>query len=192
MVCRGEFLEFNNVLVLSAHCEVELPDGDGGADGHVERVLGALLGYFEADVGGIDNALVDAVDLVTGDYGIAPRRLRLESVERHAAVYLLQGADGVAFCAQALDGLHGLGVIFPAHRLFGAEGGLVDFGRGGRGGDAAQADLFDTKCIGGAEHRPYVVEAAHIVENHHKGDLPLAAKLFDGVAPHFPDCFFLH
>ena len=39
-----------------AEAGVEVEEGDGGADGDVEGVLGAGLGDFEPDVGGADDA----------------------------------------------------------------------------------------------------------------------------------------
>ena len=47
-----------------------MPEAYGGGDGDVEGVLGAALGYFEAEVTAVDNGLGDAIDFVAYHEGI--------------------------------------------------------------------------------------------------------------------------
>ena len=171
---------------------VEVPDGDAGGNGDIERVLGAALRNLEADVAGINDALIDAVDFVPGDEGIAGARLRGELLKRYRVVDLLETAYRVTGGVQVGNGGESVGIISPSDRLLGAEGGLVDFGRRGRLRDATEHQSLDGEGIAGAEYRAYIVEGAHVVEDHGERYAPGSGKFLGREAPHIPYGFFLH
>lgn len=58
------------LMVRSGEVGEDVPEGDAGADGDVEGVLGAELGDFEADLAGVDNVGIDAVNFMPGDDGV--------------------------------------------------------------------------------------------------------------------------
>lgn len=169
-----------------------MPDGDGCRDGDVEGVFCAYLGNFKRYITLVDNLLVNAVDLVSGDEGVAPARIGVEIFERNAAFDLFEGADGVALGVQAFDSFEGRRMIAPRDRVFGSESGFVDFGRRRAGCDAAQAYAFDGKGVAGSENGTDVIEAPHVVEDYDERNFFLPAVFLDRCAVEIPDCLFFH
>lgn len=49
---------------LSPQTKIEMPDGEGCGDGHVERMLSPLLGNLDAVVADIDHLLIHPIDLM--------------------------------------------------------------------------------------------------------------------------------
>lgn len=49
---------------LSPQTKIEMPDGEGSGDGHVERMLSPLLGNLDAVVADIDHLLIHPIDLM--------------------------------------------------------------------------------------------------------------------------------
>lgn len=124
-----------------------MPKEDSGGHGDVERVFGAKLGDFEADVGGIDRGLVHAIDLVTHDDGIFFLGIRAKLLERDASLALLHGAYLIATGSEGRDGLESGGIIGPADGVFGAESRFVDLHGGGSRRDATEGQFGHGKGI---------------------------------------------
>lgn len=153
----------------------EVPDGYTARYGDVERVLGAALGYLETYVTLVDDLLVDSIDLVAEDEGIAASALGREVLKLDAAFHLLEAAEGVTVVLERGDTLGRSGIVDPLHRLLGAEGCLVYLGRRGAGADAAEGYPLDGKSVAGAENGSDIVEAPDIVEHDGEVHLFLAA-----------------
>ena len=68
----------------------------------------------------------------------------------------------------------------------------MDFGLGRGGGDAAEADLLHEEGVGCPEHGPYVVQAPHVVQHDHKGNLGGFLELFGGDSVQFRYLKFSH
>ena len=139
----------------------------------------AALGNLQGGIAFVDHVLADAVDLVAEDEGqllaaaAAEFPPELEGMDR-----LFDGKDRVALFLQPFDDRERVVSIFPRDAVLGAEGGLVDLGGRGRGGDAAEENLVDTEGVGAAEGGSDVVGAADIVQDDHQAALwPLGAVL---------------
>ena len=62
--------------------EIEMPDGQGGGDSHIERMLGSLLGDLDATItAAVNHALRDSLDFVADDNGILVVAGDLESLQ---------------------------------------------------------------------------------------------------------------
>lgn len=116
---------------------VKFPEGDGGGDGDIERVLGAALRDFDAEVGAIDYRLVDAVYFVAYDEGVFLAGLGGEIGQTDTTVDELETSYSVAFGPEGGNGVGGGREIAPDNRLFGSESRLMYFGRGRCGRNAA-------------------------------------------------------
>ena len=131
-------------------------------------MLGAVLGDFQGEVGGIDDILANAGNFVAENKGVTAAGLADEGAQFPGVDRLLHGDDRIAFILQAADGFQGIIDMLPGDGIFGAQGGLVDF-RGGRDrGDATKENLVDAEGIRGPEGRPYVVRTADIVQHNHQ------------------------
>lgn len=91
-------------------------------------MLGAILRNFDGKVGGIDNFLGNAGDLVAEDEGIFYGRVRYKTVKADGGDSLLHADNDIAFRAELRDGIHGIFKMFPCHARFGTESRLMDFG----------------------------------------------------------------
>ena len=157
------------------------PDGNR----HVERVFRAVLRDFQAQVRRVDDLLFHAAHLVAEDQRVALVRIGTEILQRRRPFRLLHAHDGVTFRPQGRHGFQGRSVMGPVHAELGTQGRLMDFRRRRRGGDAAQAELFDPEGVAGAEGRADVVLAAHVVEHQGKGRFAGLLVLLHGDPPQF-------
>jgi len=173
------------VELVQARGQGVVPDGHADGHGDVEGMLGAELGDLEASVAEVHDLLVHAVDLVAEDEGVGPARLGAEVAQGRGGLGLLEGQDGVAFGAQSLDGLGGLGDGGPGHGVGCAQGGLADFlvGRGGR--EPAEQQAPEAEGVGGPEGGADVVAAAEVVEHQGQGQGGQQGVLFEAGPPEF-------
>ena len=170
----------------------KVPEGYAGADGDVEGVFCAELGYFQTDVGCVDYVGIHAMNLMSGDNGVFFTGNGTEVVEPYAFLDLLEDTDLESATMQLADTFHRVGEIFPSDRHFGSEGGFVYFGRGGDGGYSAEHYGIDQKSVGCAEDGPYVVERTDIVKHYHQRQFLPPAILLDRIAVEVPDGLLFH
>ena len=71
----------------------KVPEGYAGADGDVEGVFCAELGYFQADVGCVDYIGIHAMNLMSGDNGVFFTGYGAEVVEPDAFLDLFEDTD---------------------------------------------------------------------------------------------------
>ena len=110
-----------------------MPDGYAGRDGNVEGMFGAELRQLDAVVAGVDHSLIHTVDFMAEHQRVFARRIHLKAFQRDALMGLFHGTQ-CPFRSKRAQGREGVGEVAPVHTVFGAEGRLVDFGRGGSGG----------------------------------------------------------
>ena len=128
-----------------------MPEDNSGGYGDVEGVFSSKLRDFEAEVGGIDGGLVDAIDFVAHDDGVFSGGVRGELFEGDASLTLFDGADCESLLAEVGDGIEGGWIVGPVDGVFGAEGRFMDFDGGGSSRDSAEGDFADGESIRGAE-----------------------------------------
>ena len=162
-----------------------MPENDAGGDGDVEGVLGAELGNFKAGIGEIDGLLLYSADFVAEDEGGRTVGGKVKVREGNAAFGLLDGVEGVAFGAEMVEGVKGVGEMLPRNGFLGTEGGFVDFAVGRGGGNAAEVEGLEAEGVGGAEDGADVVKAADVVEHENNGGFGGLAVLFGGEAVKF-------
>ena len=71
----------------------EVPEGYAGADGDIEGVFCAELGDFQADIGGVDDGGIHAMNLMSGDNGVFFTGNGTEVIEPYAFLDLFEDAD---------------------------------------------------------------------------------------------------
>ena len=76
----------------------KMPHGYAGRNGHVERMFGAELRYFETDIATVDYRRIDTVDFIADDESImcSGFEIRGEVLERYAVDDLLEAAHSHA------------------------------------------------------------------------------------------------
>ena len=89
---------------------IEGPESNAARHRYVQRVLGAALWNFEAEIGAVYYGLVYSVDLVAEYKGIFCVGRWHEFVEADAAVHLLEAYYGISVGHQSVDGFGGGGV----------------------------------------------------------------------------------
>ena len=169
-----------------------MPEGQGAAHAHIQRVLRALLRNLHAHIAGIHHVLAHTIHLMARHNGIFLPLLHLKPLQAHRILHQLKGAHRVSPALQILHSLESVGAIAPGHSVLRAKRRLVNLHRGRRGSDAAEHQLLHTESIGSAENRTYIIETADIVEHHHQRQFLAAAILLRGSPVHIKDCFFLH
>lgn len=80
---------------LSPQTKIEMPDGEGSGDGHVERMLRPLLGDLDAVVADIDHLLIHPIDLMTDDNGVFAVIFDRKTVETDRTLDQFEGTDTV-------------------------------------------------------------------------------------------------
>ncbi len=137
-------------------------EGDSRHHRHVQALLDPAHGEGEMLVAGRQHLGRDPTWLVAQHQ--AQRRTGSGGFQRHGEVRQLQRRQGRALPPQALDGLEGMGVIAPGHRLLGPQGRLVEAGVGRNPGDAAQEDVGRPQPVGAAQDAADVPQAADPVQ----------------------------
>lgn len=123
--------------------EAEVPEDDTDADRDIQRVLGAELRDFKAEIRGVYDILSDAGNLVAEYYGITFSRLGNELIEHHGTHGLLGAHDCITFLLETTDRVHGIIDMFPCDTILGTEGRFMDFCRWRYGTDSAKPYLVD-------------------------------------------------
>ena len=140
-----------------------MPDDDACSDGDVEGMLGAELGDFQAAIGGINDFLMNAFDLVAKDNNVFLIRSGRERLEHRGTMSLFDGEDFIARRLQGINSLKSRRIIVPGDAVLSTQGGLMDLSAGRRRGDAAEIDSLNAEGIARAEDTAHVVrEALHL------------------------------
>ena len=127
-------------------------------------MLGAELRDDDGAVGGVDNFLLDAVNLIAEDDGVAGAGGAAEVLERHGVLGLLCAEDRVALGPEFLNKADGAGAVLPGDAVLGSEGRFVDLGARGSGADAAEPQLVRLEGVCRAEGAADVVRTAYVVQ----------------------------
>ncbi len=146
-----------------------MPNGDSRGHRYVEGMFRAELRDFEANVGEVDDFGGDAVYFIAGDDGVGLFRVGGEPAQIDAAFYLFEDAYADSFGFESADAVDGGWKILPLDRELGSKGCFVNFGRWRCGGNSAEHNFSDEKCIGCAEYGSDVVEGADVVEDNGDG-----------------------
>ena len=167
---------------------------DSHGNGYVERMLGAVLGDFQAEIGGIHYLLPYAFDFVPEYKGVlCPWDCWIHSPaarEFYRVLGLFDRNDGIALFTKGGDCLESGGEVLPWNGQLGSQSSLVDFGRRGSGTDAAQHHTVGTEGVGTAESAAYIVCAAYIVEHYNYPAAGTGTVFFHREAAHFGGCEF--
>ena len=138
----------------------------------------------------VHHSLCHTLHFIAQNKGIAARGIHPKIGQQLGIAALLDGHHFIALTPESIDGFEGIGKVPPRHGIFSPEGGFVNFGMRRRSGDAAEPNGFQTEGIGRAQHAPYVVEAAHVVEHHDEREFRGFLKGRHIEPPHFFDIEF--
>ena len=145
-----------------------MPNDDASRDGNVEGVLGAELGNLQAAVGGIDNLLMNAFNLIAEDNSVFLVRSGREVLQHRGAVGLFDGEDLIVLRLQLINSFQSRWIIVPGDAVLSPKGGLVDLCMGWRRGDATETNSINEKGIRSSEDAAHVVHGTDIVKNDHQ------------------------
>lgn len=155
----------------------QIPKHNPGADRDVERMLGAELRNLHAKITEVDDSLLHSFNFVAEYKGVSAVGSRGEVVEHDAGLGLLDGNEYIIVLFQLMYGVGSVGKILPFHAVLGAERGLVNLGRGRRGGDSAEQELLDKQGVASAEDRSDIVLTANVIQYHRNGGLDCRVEL---------------
>lgn len=147
-------------------------------------MLSAKLRYFDAHIAAVDDSLFDTFDLIAHYDGIFARGVETEVLHLDTIVRLLDAAYNIALAAKVGNSFESGIVMLPFHRVFGAEGGLMNLLRRGTGSYATKDETLDEERVACAEDRTDIVEAADIIEHDDDWRLARCLKFLDGLATH--------
>ena len=105
---------------------------------------------------------------------------------------MLYRANFITFASQIIDCTAHIVIVHPIHRFFGSQSRLVNIGVRRSGCYSAQANMVNKKSIGCAKYRTNIIQAAHIIENHHQRYFLHRLKLLTAYALQFNHRFLFH
>lgn len=161
------------------------PKDNPYGDGDVQGVFGAVLRYFQAEVGSIDHLLAHPLDLVAEDVCKLAPLFGVEISEAGGIFRLFDTDNRVAFLLELPDKFHGILPVLPIHAELGSESRFMYLGRGWAGTDSAEIDSSQSEGIAGSEDRTHVVQAAYVVKDDHRSRFFGGFELFDAQTVQF-------
>ncbi len=138
-------------------------------DCHIERVLGAELGYLNGGIAEVDYFLGYPMNLVSEDQGQRLRKLRWvewwKVLKREAGVGLFQRNNGISLILTGSDCVGGAFEVLPVDGKFGTERCLMDIPVGRGCTDAAKDEPVNPESITSPEDGTDIVKAPDIIQD---------------------------
>lgn len=169
-----------------------LPANDACTYGDIERVLGALLRYFNGTVGQSNHSVAYTFYFIPEHQAQLLVCFYLKMVQWDTLVGLLYGDNVITFLFECRYCFSCVLMVGPCHGVGGTQCGLVNLTVRRGSGDARQKHRLHPESISGSEQRTHIVQASYIIQE--KADRQLAGlpKLHDARTTQLLQFEFLH